>query len=535
MKDIFYITKFYILSNYKLNFSDKKHNLFRYFTYAISIGGLLLFSTLGIANIYLELNKLNADKIIISFLFTGITLFCIIKSLSKILSLFCFSKNNEFFLRLPITIPNIFLGKFFYCYLSLLPISAIILPSLITYGVLSNASFLYYIDSMLSIVLIPIVPIFYSLIISFMLTSINIKPNYKKFFKNFIVILIFVFLIFLCSFIMDSSSLAKIFTKILNTSINNNLSFIDILFPINFILVKGLVSFNNIEVIKSLGLTLIITFILSLLSTFICSKLYKKILLISSNNETEENTRKVTFKETNSPLLILVKRDLKILFRNSHYFSNIFIFLALCSCILIIIAFVLNSNPSSNSDALAALFLFSNLSIMFSGCNLASFTSFSREGHYFNTFKTFPLDKNTLLKSKLLVSYSIGGLYLMVALILLLIIKMPFFKLITILAVTFLAMTLTILSSTFDDIHKPVFNWSDEKDLLNQGILKIFKPLIFAYGDITIFFIFMFSQLKSINNSFYIAAIILSAIKILLSFIYYKRILKNLNNLFTNN
>ncbi|MEG1141714.1 MAG: hypothetical protein RSE41_04610, partial [Clostridia bacterium] len=96
-------------------------------------------------------------------------------------------RNDDILFTMPIKISTIFLARVIWLYLlNLIFTLFILLPAIITYGVLSNSSFIFYILTIIATIFIPMIPTVLSSIIGYIIGFLTSKFGNKKIFETII-------------------------------------------------------------------------------------------------------------------------------------------------------------------------------------------------------------------------------------------------------------------------------------------------------------------------------------------------------------
>ena len=303
MNNTLSLIKFFIMSfiKDKLDSEKKKHAYMLKYTIGIII---IIFISVSTINIYSNFKLLGIENLLVPIILLLDSSICIIMAFINTLSNLSLSEDKEFLLSLPVNNKAIFLSKLGFIQILLILISLCMLPALFTYGILSNASVLFYVYSIIGSILIPITPIFYSSIITLLLCQISIKSKNKELIQMCSTLISLFIAIILIYFIFKSSTSIDFINSILNDSNINKIKFINFLLPLNWLISKALVVNNSLYSLKLIIYAIIFSVLLICLTAVIGSKMYNKVLLNISNNENNLNNSKEYSYRTNNSLLI---------------------------------------------------------------------------------------------------------------------------------------------------------------------------------------------------------------------------------------
>ncbi|EGT3617766.1 hypothetical protein FHH43_16370, partial [Clostridium perfringens] len=242
-----------------------------------------MYFILSTGNIEYLLIPLILNLASISFMILGIYL---------ILSNFSFADDNEFLLSLPVSKRTLFISKFLFVEINLLPISLFTAISLFTYGILSKASIIFYIYSLIASLLISVTPIVYGVFITLILSRVSIKSKSKESIQRIFTILAIILSIGMVYFAIKSFISPDSVLALMSKNNIENSNIIDFIFPLKGCLTKALIFSNLLIGFNSIVISIILGTFFIILSVFIGKKLYYKILLNSSDSSNFSDSKK---------------------------------------------------------------------------------------------------------------------------------------------------------------------------------------------------------------------------------------------------
>ncbi|MDZ5253707.1 putative ABC transporter permease subunit [Clostridium sp. LIBA-8841] len=537
MKEVYLLTTYLFKSFLKDTFKEEKsfwNTILKVITGAIILILFLFFTV----KLYFILSTGNIEYLLIPLILTLASISFMIIGIYLILSNFSFADDNEFLLSLPLSKRTLFISKFLFVEINLVPISIWVVISLFTYGILSKASIIFYIYSLIASLLISVTPIVYGIFITLILSRLSIKSKSKESIQRIFTIVAIILSIGMVyfaikSFMSPESVLALISKNNIETS-----NFINIIFPLQGYLTKAL-TFSNLPIgLNSIVLSIILGAFFITLSIFIGKKLYYKILLNSSHSSNSSDSKKDNFyKENKSILSTLIKRDFLALLRSSQFFLYtigifpIFI-LIVCTFIPILESF-LSINGLKENYILAYIYLM-YLSSFFASFNVTASTSFSREGRYLPLLLQMPINIKTILFSKIIIALSLSGPMIIVNLVMLAFLNLPILVYIFMGASMFVFTLFIVMISILNDVNKPNIKWCYEKDLVKDN-MSLYKsciyPIVYVPCVLVIHLVLNKTAL-SYTNQFYLLATTIIVGGIILTIKAYKKIFLKINTLY---
>lgn len=538
MKEIYLLTLYLIKSFLKDTFIQEKNiwNKILKSTVFLVILAFFLFITI---KSYCILSTGNLEYLVIPLILTIASISSMIFAIYLVLSNFSFANDNEFLLSLPVSKKTLFISKYLFIEITLLPISILVAILLFTYGILSKASIIFYVFSLISALLISVVPLCYGVFIALIFSRLSIRNENKEHLERIFTITSILLIIGIVYFSIKSFMTQDSLLSLINPNSTFKFSFMNIIFPLNMFITKGLVFTNSSLGIDSMLFSLGLSIVFIMLSVFIGERLYYKILLNNSNiTKSNKSQKKNLYKDSSSILITLIKRDFLSLLRSNQFFLyTIGIFpmfvLIVCTFIPVFKAFI-TIESLENNYIIAYIYLIS-LSSLFASFNVTASTSFSREGRYLPFLLQMPINIKTILFSKILIALALSSLMIILNLILLAFLHLP------ILVYIFMGISMIIFTvfivmvSIFNDISKPNIKWNYEKDLVKDN-MSLFKsgiyPIIYTPCILVIHLILNKTPL-AYTSQFYVLAIILIILGVIFTIGCYKKILSKINILYS--
>ncbi|QUH25929.1 putative ABC transporter permease subunit [Serpentinicella alkaliphila] len=481
----------------------------------IAIVGLIILSFLPIViNLIRFLNYtydvlvvIGQEGVLISLgiVITGLLVFFL--GLFYIISTFYFSNDIETLLPLPLKPYEIISAKFLivllYEYITAL---VILVPSLGIYGINSGAGITYYILSIITLLLFPIVPLTLgSIIVMVVMRFSNVAKN-KDLFKlvGGITALVIAFGVniliqrFMNNVFADPEALQ-------NLIIEGNNSLIQLyssVFPGLKFLVEGLLNSSTYNGIFNFIIFIAITIVLYTIFLFIAEKIYfKGVAGISEVGSKKKELSKKQLEKgavRSSVILSYTSKELRILFRTPIYFLN-------CILISFIFPFILLLPVLTQQDGLNSLLNLINerpqsyvvvlgfaLAIVITSTNAITSTSISREGLNYYFSKYIPVKYEIQIVSKVMSGVIMGLIgTTMLCIIAVIVLNINIYLVLITLIISMLGTTFAAMIGILIDLYNPKLIWDSEQRAVKQNLNVLFHTLIGSiFAGVTFFFVF---------------------------------------------
>lgn len=436
------------------------------------------------------------------------------------------SKDTDFYSTLPIKSSTLFAAKLSFVYLSESAFScAVLVPIMITLGVVAKLWWGYYVISLFALLFMPALPLFLAVLVAIPIMFIASKLKHRN-----IISLIFYMLLFgggmaVYMFFITSASDIVVDENTVNDIIEMMNVMTYILLPYTALSAGacGYMSFNlsfapstAVNLLLFFGISAVLMVIIVLLSKLTYSQAVK------ANNQTyNEKAKKGSFKASGSTKA-LVKREYKMAFRNTQTAFQCFMPLLLPIFFAVVLGIVFNnalrevmfdpevtSDPSFNPAYVKMFILMMTygvlLMVMGSTAN-GAFTAFSREGTGIASLKTMPIGINDILKAKLLA----WGLPSVCSSLIAAIVAAAFgFEPMTFVLGLFAFILLSADYAVFGllwDLSKPKLKWTDPMQAIKRNThatIAIFLSM--AVGFLMFMAVIVMSSFDSVTDTAFIA------------------------------
>lgn len=440
------------------------------FSYTVTKG------LLGIGQTYAFVNIL--------FLMNFFILFT--KSVFESLNVLYFAKDLRVLLRMPIKPKDILNSKFINMIISEYQMEIIMLGvPMVVYGILTKATFLFYIYMILVLLMLPIIPIMItSLIIAVIMRFTNFIKNKSK--VMYITIIVTLFIIGFVTMGMNTETefSVNVFRNIILKA-NGLAEAIADYFVLIKPIMNTMLNYNNLVGMQNLIIYILENIVCYYLILNIISKIYLKGAigtLVNSSKELKENIREIKledFKKKNKTKAYILK-ELKILLRSPIFCLQCIIMPILDPIIIIGIVIGLIKFAEMVGLNLIAMhyntvksgfggFIFIGTAQVFYMLNFSSIIAVSRESNYAILTKTIPISLEKQFYLKIFIGFLINSIAsLLVSIAFFVFTKELIFSIILFITLG----VLNIIGEKFKlliDLRNPQMDWNSEYTMMKQN------------------------------------------------------------------
>ena len=457
-----------------------------------------MISTEGLVGINGIVNQGAMTNGLISLLHI-LSAFSMVFSLLVIFNVLFFSADLEYLVTLPLKPVEILRGKFFHTYVAESIMEFLILFSVfVGYFIAAGGRFIglgpgaavAVIAALCGTVLMPLLPLVYCALVSFILMALLKNVHNKKIFHRsaYIFLLLFIFL-FLASF----NGLGGISVENYMDSLagNDNL-FMTVCNGIFFttpILCKAIETGNILLLLLYLALNLAALLIMLTLGSLLYPSCLYAAAALGAKRTHSDIDRKM-FK-VQSPLVSYLKKEIKTLLRTRAYASNCIWINLLWPIGIFILLFTSGNNATLSyfidlyrdgsypRAELILLIAIIAISFIATAMNSLASTAFTREGQHTDLIKYLPMDLGNQLIAKALIALLPTSLSLiMTILVIAFYIGVSPLTTIYYCALSVFSVILTIVIGLYMDSSAPYTDWSDEYSALRGNLNNFFNMAI---------------------------------------------------------
>ncbi|MDR3595738.1 putative ABC transporter permease subunit [Clostridium sp.] len=482
------ITKYFIKSAISEMFGNSKmKSAFLIVLMIFTISMISMPFTLLIGTEYGAFHAAGQEGMLLMIIISAGAAVSFFLGIYTIMNVLYFSDDIEVLLPLPFKSSELVIGKFMAVLINMYIYSSMLILPLITYGVVSKASLLYYLYLIIVLIITPVFPMALASIICMALMRFTNLSKHKDGFRMFTGCAALVLVVAFNYFNSSSRGNMSQEQALLKFSEGHNsmMNMMSDIFITNKFSAFGLLYNGETKGLLYILLTLALSMIIFILYAYIGGNLYLKgIIGISESYSKRENileSGKVDkLIKINSPLKALVIRDVKIMFRTPTYFINciamilympaIFGVAMLSRSNLTQIRGMLSSNTNMYGFVIVGAFILASMSVMTGG---ASATALSREGRDFIVSKYIPVTYKIQLYSKIISSLCINEIgAVIVAIVLVLIGASPMLLILGVLA-SIGAIVVISLLGLFIDFKSPKLEWENEKAMFKKNYMPL--------------------------------------------------------------
>ncbi len=542
MNKIVSLTKVLIKNSFqKYNENNKNKSIVGKVILYIILGaylmGIFAFLSYGLIT---TLKQVNQETMFIGIFFLGLALLTIIQSIISATNIFYFSKDIEYILPLPLKPKEILISKLNVILITEYIMEIIFAITPITlYGIITGQGVLFYIISLLVLLVFPIIPILIATFIIMIIMSFSKGAKNKDRFR-LIAPLIGIILAVIMSFSLSGTSNYSE-DDLLNAlkQANSMVEMVSDNLPIIKPAINAIVNSSFIEFLK----LLIITAILYILFILLGNKIYFRGVVGNLSSGTKKG-KKIKLKDikANTVRKSYVLKEFKTLLKNPIFFIQCVLPSVLMPVIFLGIFIVsLNSNNSQETlnefksvlgnyiETPIGLAVIISVTEFLTSMLYIAPTAISRDGQNAIFMKYIPISYYKQLIYKGIPNIFFGTITsIMVMAYIYILAKPSILFLATIFVINLILLILQTLLMELVDLRKPKLEWTTEYAVVKQN-LNLFWPVVLNLLEIGI--IFIISILLSFTN-YLLTAIILIVLHIIITYFVNKYIYKNQNELF---
>lgn len=449
-----------------------------------------------VLGIYGVLRVIGQQGLILAMGYSITATIIFIFGIISVMSVLYFAKDIEYILPLPFKAHEVSLAKFttvlIYQYITVV---AVLGPITLIYGIGEGCGVLYYLISLVCLILIPIIPTLYSAVISMILmrfTGISKHKDVLKFISGFLALLFGVGINILSSSmgrkLADDSEALKRVVEAGNNSLVNGIS--DVFITPKLATLATMSSDINKSLIN-IGLFVLVNILAIIIFIIIADNLYLKGLVGISESfskreklSAEKLSKNIT---QNSLLKTWIIKELRLLFRTPAYVLNCISTIILIPVILVIpilsdggISGILGNSgflrqPSSFNIIIGIFF---GAIAFITGLNPTAPTAISREGDMIFISKYLPVSYVTQIMAKIISAVIINYILVIIVLIGFMVVGMPITLILLLAIIGLLEIAFLSAVGVLIDLHSPKLVWDNEQKAVKQNFNVFISMLI---------------------------------------------------------
>lgn len=542
MNKIVSLTKVLIKNSFqKYNENNKNKNIVGKVILYILLGaylmGIFAFLSYGLIS---TLKQANQESMFIGIFLLGLALLTIIQSIISATNVFYFSKDIEYILPLPLKPKEILISKLNVILITEYIMEIIFAVTPITiYGIITLQGPMFYIISLLVLIVFPIIPILIATFIIMIIMSFSKRFKNKDRFR-LIAPLIGIILAVIMSFSLSGTT--NYSEEDLLNSLKQANSMVEMVsdnLPIIKPAINAIVNSSFVEFLKLLGITLILYIVFILIG----NKIYFRGVIGNLSSGTKKG-KEVKLKKikTNSIGKSYIIKEFKVLLKKPIFFIQCVLPSVLMPIIFLGI-FIVTLNTNNSQEALnefksvlgiyietpIGLAIINSVTEFLTSMLYVAPTVISRDGQNAIFMKYIPISYYKQLIYKGIPNIFFGTITSTIVIAFIYILAKPsLLFLLTVFIINLILLILQTLLMELVDLRKPKLEWTTEYAVVKQN-LNLLWPVVLNLLEIGI--ILIISILLNFTN-YLLTAIILIVIHIIITYFVNKYMYKNQNELF---
>lgn len=499
--------------------------------------GIFAFLSYGLIS---TLKQANQESMFIGIFLLGLALLTIIQSIISATNVFYFSKDIEYILPLPLKPKEILISKLNVILITEYIMEIIFAVTPITiYGIITLQGPMFYIISLLVLIVFPIIPILIATFIIMIIMSFSKRFKNKDRFR-LIAPLIGIILAVIMSFSLSGTT--NYSEEDLLNSLKQANSMVEMVsdnLPIIKPAINAIVNSSFVEFLKLLGITLILYIVFILIG----NKIYFRGVIGNLSSGTKKG-KEVKLKKikTNSIGKSYIIKEFKVLLKNPIFFIQCVLPSVLMPIIFLGI-FIVTLNTNNSQEALnefksvlgiyietpIGLAIIISVTEFLTSMLYIAPTVISRDGQNAIFMKYIPISYYKQLIYKGIPNIFFGTITSTIVIAFIYILAKPsLLFLLTVFIINLILLILQTLLMELVDLRKPKLEWTTEYAVVKQN-LNLLWPVVLNLLEIGI--ILIISILLNFTN-YLLTAIILIVIHIIITYFVNKYMYKNQNELF---
>ncbi|NLJ96210.1 MAG: hypothetical protein GX321_03575, partial [Clostridiales bacterium] len=374
----------------------------------------------------------------------------------------------------------------------------VMIPMMLAYGILARPDWLFYVFGLISVLLIPLIPIVIASILGTIVTYVAMGFRYSNGVYIILTLLMFLAMIIVPFYFQGSEEdFARMHLDIANQ--------IKGIYPLAGLYSQAVIEYN----ITAMAIFALISIIAFVVYSLVVGKLFVKINTSIMTSRAQTNYMMGELK-TSSPIKSLFKKELMRYFSSNVYVMNTGFGIVILVIIAIALPFVDPNTISSQLELAGAIQDVIPMVISFCiATTCTTMASISIEGKNLWILKSLPLAVEKIFLSKVLVNLTITMPAYIATIIIGITLKIPFIQGIIMVLTTILFSLFVALYGLVINLSFPHFSWTTETTIVKQStssMISIFTGL----GMVAVQFgLWMVTGTSIISNLIFIAILIL--------------------------
>ncbi len=502
-----YFTIFKLLFKYMFRKSGEKGSKWIWAAYifvGLVFAGVIASICGTVAVLASTVNSMGLLPEFITLMLAAACVSVVLLGLVPMMTYLYFSRDTEFMLTLPVKPSTVFMAKLSVVYLTEIIVSTVVMiPAMLSVGIITGQGALFYIITVIAVLLVPAIPLVLVAILAIPLMWI------VSFFKNkgaltSIVVIVLgcgVFAAYYMLVVGISSSGGEIDPEALAAALASSLDLAaKLLVPLAAIARLATLSARtafgefSVGIASLINLAVFVGFVAVLLAiaVLVSASVYRRGARSILEGGTKKNASKVEFKESGSAFSAFFKKEWRELVRTPAFAYQCLSGILLCPIIIYFMSTMFSSGmETGNGDGeiitadviklvnLIRSFVLIGFIAMFSvSMNVGASTAITREGGNFYLLKVVPVPYRTLIRAKVLLYVLISSLSIATSLVVSAILAFDPVN------VIFGAVFLLLYNYGYNcfciyfDLRRPKLNWSTPNEAFKNNRNAVLPMLI---------------------------------------------------------
>ncbi|NLL73187.1 MAG: hypothetical protein GX237_06630 [Clostridiales bacterium] len=471
----------------------------------LMMSGTSFFYAYGLGTLLNTFNIINALPSLFMALSSVMVLFTTVFKVKG--TIFGF-KDYDMVMSLPVKNSEVVASRLILLYsINLVFVLIVMLPMTVAYGIIANPNWVFYLYSIISIFLIPLLPIIIASILGTVITYVAMGFRYSNAIYMVLSFILFFALMIIPFFMQGSEEAFAKIHQVISNQINN-------LYPLAALYSRAVNDYD----LASMIIFAIISIVAFMVFSLVVGKSFVRINTLIMTGSHRSNYKLGELK-TSSPMKSLFKKELKRYFASNVYVMNTVFGMLILVIMVIALPFIDTNTIVEGIDVAGAVEDIIPVIITFCiSTSCTTMASISIEGQNLWITKSLPVSVKNIFLSKILVNLFILSPGLISTIAIGIILKINFVQsLITILTVIvfslFVAQYGLVINLTF-----PNLKWSSETIIVKQStssMISIFSGMALVGVQVAL--------LVAMGSSL-IANLIFIGILLILNLLLYKRL-----------
>ena len=490
-----------------------------------------------------ELIEINQEQMFLGLILLAIAFLVLIQSIFSAINILYYSKDNEYILPLPIKPSEIVAAKTNVLLITEYFVVAIIgLIPLAIYGILTNASVLYYVYMVIVLITFPVIPALIASLLVLIIMSFAKFTKNKNRFQLIATIFILVIVCFL-SFTASGTNATPEQLVEMVTKANGLVEMLRGAFPTLGMAIDVTTSTNVASQLLNLLLLILTTAVVYTIYILIGQKLYLKGAVgnLSSGKKTKKKLDESKAFRKSSLTKTYIGKELKTLIRNPIFFMQCVLPAILFPVLMIVLTFA-GIRGEQNEATTDIANLITNKESIYIGVGILcaiqfflmfiyiSATAISRDGQNAVFMKYIPVPLIKQIDYKVIPNIIMTTFMSILTVVMVeYLLRIPFVYILLIAIAAIMMGVFQSYISIIIDLKKPKLEWSSEYAVVKQN-MNLIWPVILGMLNITIIAILMLLIGNFINS--YVFIVVITIAYLVLTVLVRNYIKKNIIKLF---